>query len=93
MTRVEIGQAVRRQEDFRFLTGRGRYIDDIDMEGQARGVVLRSSHAHAVINSIDVADALEAPGVLLIVTGRDWIAEGFGPMPTKSGVRKNRDGS
>ena len=41
MTDVTVGQPVRRSEDERFLTGRGRYIDDINLEGQARAVVLR----------------------------------------------------
>jgi carbon-monoxide dehydrogenase large subunit len=93
MTDVTIGQPVRRSEDERFLTGRGRYIDDINLEGQARAVVLRSVYAHACIKNIDVSGALAMEGVLLVVTGEDWIAEGFGPMPTKTAIRKNRDGS
>ena len=93
MTDVTIGQPVRRSEDERFLTGRGRYIDDINLEGQARAVVLRSVYAHADIKNIDASEALAMDGVLLVVTGADWIAEGFGPMPTKTAVRKNRDGS
>ncbi|MAF96034.1 MAG: carbon monoxide dehydrogenase [Rhodospirillaceae bacterium] len=93
MTDVAIGQPVKRSEDERFLTGRGRYIDDINLEGQARAAVLRSVHAHADIKNIDASQALAMEGVLLVVTGQDWIAEGFGPMPTKTAVRKNRDGS
>ncbi|MCH7833044.1 MAG: xanthine dehydrogenase family protein molybdopterin-binding subunit, partial [Proteobacteria bacterium] len=93
MTDVTIGQPVRRSEDERFLTGRGRYIDDINLEGQARAVVLRSVYAHADIKNIDASEALAMEGVLLVVTGQDWIAEGFGTMPTKTAVRKNRDGS
>ena len=93
MTDVTIGQPVRRSEDERFLTGRGRYIDDINLEDQARAVVLRSVYAHACIKNIDVSGALAMEGVLLVVTGEDWIAEGFGPMPTKTAIRKNRDGS
>ena len=93
MTGVKIGQPVTRSEDERFLTGRGQYIDDINLEGQARGVVLRSDHAHARIKNIDASQALAMEGVLLVVTGEDWMKEGFGPMPTKTAVRKNRDGS
>lgn len=93
MTDVAIGQSVRRSEDERFLTGRGRYIDDINLEGQARAAVLRSVYAHAYIKNIDASQALAMEGVLLVVTGEDWIAEGFGPMPTRTAVRKNRDGS
>ncbi|HIE19624.1 MAG TPA: hypothetical protein EYP72_01150, partial [Rhodospirillales bacterium] len=58
MTDVTIGQPVRRSEDERFLTGRGRYIDDINLEGQARAVVLRSVYAHARIKNIDASGAL-----------------------------------
>jgi len=93
MKMTAIGDALHRAEDARFLTGKGTYIDDINLDDQARGVVLRSPHAHAKINSIDAAEALSVDGVLLIVSGSDWIAEGFGAMPTKSASRKNRDGS
>jgi len=91
--RTEIGEPLRRKEDFRFLTGRGRFIDDINLEGQAHAVVLRSVYAHARIKGIDAAAARAHPGVLLVVTGEDWAREGFGHIPTRSGVRKNRDGS
>ncbi|MCH8237918.1 MAG: xanthine dehydrogenase family protein molybdopterin-binding subunit, partial [Proteobacteria bacterium] len=93
MERPEIGQALRRTEDIRFLTGKGTYIDDLSMEGEAHAVVLRSPHPHALIKGIDATGALALPGVLLVVTGEDWKREGFGPLPTKSAVRKNRDGS
>lgn len=93
MERPEIGQALRRNEDIRFLTGKGTFIDDLSMEGQAHAAVLRSPHPHALIKGIDATEALALPGVLLVVTGEDWKREGFGPMPTKSAVRKNRDGS
>lgn len=88
-----IGQSVRRQEDFRFLTGQGRYIDDINLDGQAYAVVLRSPEAHADINGIDTEDAMAIDGILAIITGEDWKAEGYGTIPTKSGVRKFIDGS
>ena len=50
-----IGQAVRREEDWRLLRGRGRYVDDAGQPDDARGYVLRSPHAHARIRQIDVA--------------------------------------
>ena len=53
-----IGQKVRREEDLRLLTGRGRYVDDVKAVGAARGYVLRSPHAHARIVSIDPGEAL-----------------------------------
>lgn len=93
MTNPRIGDAVTRTEDQRFLTGRGAYIEDISMEGQAYASVLRSYEAHARITAIDVAGATELPGVLLVITGDDWQQEGFGPIATKSAVRTNRDGS
>ena len=64
MTKFGIGQPVPRLEDPRFITGRGRYVDDIDLPRQAYGVVVMSPHAHARIKSIDTAKAKAAPGVL-----------------------------
>jgi len=57
MAKFGIGQAVRRVEDQRFLTGAGRYIEDINLPGQAYGVPVLSPHAHARIKRIDVAKA------------------------------------
>lgn len=88
-----IGQSVLRQEDFRFLTGKGKYIDDMNLDGQAYAVVLRSPEAHADITSINTDDAMAVEGVLAIITGEDWKAAGYDPIPTKSGVRKFIDGS
>ena len=93
MNKVSFGDTVRRAEDHRFLTGKGNYIDDITMPGQAHGVVVRSPYAHARINGFDADAARRAPGVLLVVTGADWAAQGFGPIPTKSAVKENRDGT
>src|SRR5690242_355741 len=66
-----IGAAVRRTEDKRFLTGKGRYTDDINLPGQAYVYILRSPHAHAKIKGIDTAKAKKAPGVVAIYTGAD----------------------
>lgn len=85
--------SVRRLEDQRFVTGAGTFIDDVNLDGQAYAAVLRSSRAHARIVRIDVSRAQAAPGVLLVVTGRDWVAAGHGPIPTKTTVRTKRDGS
>src|SRR3990167_1096197 len=93
MLKPHIGESVLRHEDARFLTGRGTYVDDITLPNQAFAAVLRSPHAHARINGIDASAALAIPGVLLVVTGEDWLREGFGPIPTKSAVNKKRDGS
>ena len=64
MAKFGIGQPVRRVEDQRFLTGQGRYVDDIVLPAMAHGVNVLSPHAHAKIKKIDVAKAKAAPGVL-----------------------------
>src|SRR5258707_14320246 len=66
-----IGAAVRRKEDLRFLTGKGRYTDDINRPRQLQAFLLRSPHAHAEIAGIDTAKAMAAPGVAAIFTGAD----------------------
>src|SRR5690242_8416241 len=76
-----IGQPVRRREDLRLLTGRGRYSDDINVPGQAYAVIVRSPHAHALIRRIDTAAARAASGVLTVLTGRDMLADGLKPIP------------
>ena len=88
-----IGESVLRQEDFRFLTGQGNYIDDMNLDGQAYAVVLRSPEAHADIEAINTEDAMAVDGILAIITGEDWKAAGYDPIPTKSAVRKSKDGS
>jgi carbon-monoxide dehydrogenase large subunit len=76
-----IGAPLRRLEDARLLTGRGRYSDDFTLPGQARAFVLRSPHAHARIAAIDIGPARALPGVLLVLTGADVRAEGLKPIP------------
>ena len=66
-----IGAAVRRKEDFRFLTGQGTYTDDINRPGQLYAFLLRSPHAHAELGAIDTAAANAAPGVSAVFTGAD----------------------
>ncbi len=75
-----IGEAVKRKEDRRFLTGKGRYTDDINRPGQAFAYFLRSPHAHARIKGIDTAAAASAPGVLAVLTGEDLKADGLGGL-------------
>lgn len=90
---VKIGESVTRVEDARFVTGHGQYIEDIHLPGQLEVLFLRSPVSHARITSLDVSGAREAPGVRLVVTGAEWVAAGYGPVPTKSPLRKMRDGS
>lgn len=80
MTATGIGASVRRKEDRRFLLGKGRYTDDIDVAGLTHAVFLRSPHAHAVIRHIDSSAALAAPGVIAVFTGEDLAADGIGPL-------------
>jgi carbon-monoxide dehydrogenase large subunit len=75
-----IGQSVRRVEDQRFLTGSGRYVDDINLPHQCYGVLVYSPHAHARIRHVDVAKAKAAPGVLAVLTGADAAAEHLGAL-------------
>ena len=78
MAKFGIGQPVPRLEDPRFITGRGRYVDDIDMPLQCYGVLVMSPHAHARIKTIDTAAAKAAPGVLAVLTGADAEADRIG---------------
>jgi aerobic carbon-monoxide dehydrogenase large subunit len=87
-----IGQAVRRKEDLRFITGTGRFTDDIYRPHQAHAYFLRSPHAHAKLLRIDAAAAREAPGVFAVYTHEDVAAAGLGPIKCTAPV-KNRDGS
>lgn len=66
-----IGQALPRKEDYRLLTGQGRYIDDIEIPGALHACFVRSPHAHARITSIDISAAMQMPGVIAVLTGRD----------------------
>jgi aerobic carbon-monoxide dehydrogenase large subunit len=92
MLKFGIGQPVTRFEDPRLLRGEGRYLADIDLPSQAYSVVLRSPHAHALINSIDTQVARAAPGVLAVYTGADYAADGLGG-PKATMLRKRPDGS
>jgi carbon-monoxide dehydrogenase large subunit len=76
-----IGQGVRRVEDRRFLTGRGRYVDDLVLPRQAWGATVLSPHAHARVRRVDTARAAAAPGVLCVLTGADAAAAGIGGLP------------
>src|SRR5262245_31790350 len=76
-----IGKPLRRKEDRRLITGRGRYTDDLARPGQAHAGMVRSPHAHAVIRGIDPGDALKTPGVLAVLTGADAAGDGVGLIP------------
>jgi carbon-monoxide dehydrogenase large subunit len=80
MADTGIGASVRRKEDFRFLTGRGTYTDDINRPNQTYALFLRSPHAHARIKSIDLTAAKKSPGVVAILTGADIAADKVGSL-------------
>jgi carbon-monoxide dehydrogenase large subunit len=80
MVEFGIGQPVPRKEDARFLTGRGRYIPDISLPNMAFAALVRSPHAHARIRSIDKRAAEASHGVLAVLTGADFLADGLVPM-------------
>jgi aerobic carbon-monoxide dehydrogenase large subunit len=75
-----IGDAPKRREDQRFLTGQGRYLDDLAFDRLAHAVVLRSPHAHALIAGIDPIGAGGAPGVLAVLTAADIAVDGLLPL-------------
>ena len=80
-------RSIRRLEDSRFLTGCGRYVEDIAEPAALHGYVLRSPHAHAVIRSLDTSSAVSMPGVRLIATADDLAADGLGFMPCLAAVK------
>jgi carbon-monoxide dehydrogenase large subunit len=81
-----------RLEDHRMLTGRGRYVSDWNLPGQAYGHFLRSDRAHAKIVSIQKAEALKSPGVIAVFTGQELVDAGLKPIPAAAPF-KWRDGS
>jgi aerobic carbon-monoxide dehydrogenase large subunit len=76
-----IGESLRRKEDDRFLTGTGRYVDDIAPAGTLHGVFVRSPHAHAIIEAIETGAARGLPGVQGVFTTADLDADGIGTIP------------
>ncbi|MEO0637671.1 MAG: xanthine dehydrogenase family protein molybdopterin-binding subunit, partial [Pseudomonadota bacterium] len=73
-----IGARVLRQEDKRFITGAGRYTDDIVLADQAYAAFVRSPHAYAKVNAIDASAAKAMPGVIDVLTGDQLVADGIG---------------
>ena len=87
-----VGAPVLRKEDFRFITGKGQYTDDINRQDQAYAYFLRSPHAHANIKKLDVSAAKKAPGVLDVLTGDDLAADKIGGLICGWMIH-NKDGS
>jgi carbon-monoxide dehydrogenase large subunit len=76
-----LGQSVKRVEDQRFITGKGRYTDDIVLPSMTFAAIVRSPHAHANIKGFDTAAATAADGVVAVYTGADIAASGIGGLP------------
>ena len=81
MKNTGIGASLPRLEDQRFITGRGKYTDDIHRPGQVYAYILRSNIAHGELRRIDCEAARQAPGVLGVFTGADLRADGVGDLP------------
>src|SRR3954471_6729212 len=75
-----IGASVVRKEDRRFVTGKGRYVDDIKLVGMTHAYFVRSPHAHAKVKSIDTSAAMKMPGVVGVLTGREVVDDKVGNL-------------
>jgi aerobic carbon-monoxide dehydrogenase large subunit len=75
-----IGASVVRKEDKRFITGKGRYVDDIKLVGMTHAQFIRSPHAHAKVKSIDASAALKMPGVLAVLNGKELVEDKVGNL-------------
>ncbi len=80
MSATGLGASVKRKEDIRFITGKCHYVDDVNRHGQAYAYFLRSPHAHATIEKIELSDALNSKGVVAIYTGDDIAADKVGGL-------------
>ena len=85
-----IGTSPRRREDQRFITGKGRYTDDINLQRQTYAAFARSEVAAGVIKSVDTSKAAKMPGVLAVFTGEDFVDVGGNPA---GWLVHSRDGS
>src|SRR5690242_6730387 len=79
-----LGESYKRKEDARFIRGQGNYVDDVQLPGMLYGDIVRSPYAHAFIKSVDISNAMEVPGVVAVITGKDLDAAGLAWMPTLS---------
>src|ERR1700709_2696314 len=75
-----IGASVVRKEDRRFITGKGRYVDDIKVLGMTHAHFIRSPHAHAKVKSIDSSAAMQMPGGVGVLTGRQIVDDKIGNL-------------
>src|SRR5881628_2199848 len=83
------GKSIKRREDPRFITGQGRYVDDLKLPGMTYAAFVRSPHAHARIRKIDTAAAARHPGVVAVFTGKDMT--GVNSLPCGWDLRKDKN--
>jgi aerobic carbon-monoxide dehydrogenase large subunit len=88
-----IGRSLPRREDRRLIQGQGRYTDDNVVPGALHAAFVRSPYAHADIRRIDVSRALQRPGVVAVLTGADYLADGCGDLDHKAVPVDNLDES
>ena len=91
MGQFGVGQPVRRKEDVRLLKGNGQYLDDLKIENELYAVIVRSPHAHAKINSIDISIAENTLGVVAVYTAKNLTEDNIGGIPCLAKV-KSKDG-
>jgi carbon-monoxide dehydrogenase large subunit len=77
---TNVGKSIPRVEDQRLLTGKGEFSDDLNLPGQVYLYVVRTDQAHARLHGVDTAAAIKAPGVLAVLSGRDYLADGVEPL-------------
>ncbi len=82
------GQSVKRIEDPGLVAGAGRFVEDVDLPGQAHLCFVRSPYPHARIVSIDASGALGMPGVLAVVTGAQLVEAGVKPLPASQNFKR-----
>ncbi|HSM41916.1 MAG TPA: xanthine dehydrogenase family protein molybdopterin-binding subunit [Afifellaceae bacterium] len=75
-----IGARVLRKEDKRFISGKGRYTDDMTVPGMCHAAFVRSPHAHARVGSIDASEAESMPGVIAVLNGTQLAGDGIGNL-------------
>src|SRR4030088_3693051 len=75
-----IGASVLRKEDRRFVTGKGRYVDDIKLVGTTYAYFVRSPHAHAKVNGMDWSGVMKMPGVVGVLTGKELVDDKIGNL-------------
>ncbi len=85
MTQRYVGQAMKRKEDPRLVSGTSTYVDDVVLPGMLHMAITRSIHAHARLKSIDTSKAKKLPGVVAVVTGEE-VAAHCGPIPCAASI-------